>query len=146
MVISSTSAVLASIQAVSPVSIFGPSACARAGAAVAPSSARAVPAASAARGAGSILISPVLSVPSWGAAARAGSQRRLVRLAGADAERPLHVQHEDLAVADLLGAGGRGDRVHHGVHQLRGHDDLDLDLRQEAHLVLGAPVDLRPPL
>src|SRR3982750_1365244 len=130
MVIISTRAVEASIQAVSPVSIFGPSS-AMAGAAA--SSAIAAPASTRA-GILIVVVSPVRS-----GAASAASERRRVGLAGADAERRLHVQHEDLAVADLVGAGGLGDGLAHRIDQLVRHDDLDLDLRQEAHLVLGAP-------
>src|SRR5690242_1327490 len=99
MVIISTRAVEASIQAVSPVSIFGPSS-AMAGAAA--SSAMAAPASTRT---GILIV--VVSLVRFGSAA--ASERRRVGLAGADAERPLHVQHEDLAVADLVGAGGLGD-------------------------------------
>src|SRR3954469_25174315 len=100
MVIISTSAVEVSIQAVSPVSIFGPSSCARAGAAA--SSATAAPAST--RAGILIVLSPIES-------GSPASERRHVGLAGADAERPLHVQHEDLAVADLVGAGGLRHRL-----------------------------------
>jgi hypothetical protein len=49
---------------------------------------------------------------------------------------------EDLAVADLAGAGGGRDRIDHAGDQIGGHGHLDLELGQEAHGVLGAPVDL----
>src|SRR5262249_53230696 len=69
------------------------------------------------------------------------SQRRGVGFAGADANGAVETEDEDLAVADLAGLGGRGDGFD-GLVELVGRDrDLDLDLGQEAHGVLGAAVD-----
>src|SRR4030095_14825226 len=62
--------------------------------------------------------------------------------AGADAHSLLDRRDEDLAVADLAGAGGLADGVH-GAFDLAVLDhQLDLDLGQEAHGVLGAAIDL----
>src|SRR2546429_522447 len=71
------------------------------------------------------------------------SKRGFIPFARADADRRLHGRHEDLAVADVAGLGrGRHD-LGHLVHELVGYDDLDLDLREEVHRVLAAPVQLR---
>src|SRR6185436_18562549 len=64
-------------------------------------------------------------------------------LAGADPHHAVDVGDPELAVADLAGAGGLRDRVHHAVHVVVVDDDLDPHLRDEVHLVLGAPVHLR---
>src|SRR5581483_5911894 len=73
----------------------------------------------------------------------AKSEGRGIRLAGADANRMVEVDDEDLAVADLSGLGRRGDRID-GLVDLIGSDcDLDLDLGQEAHRVFGAAIDFR---
>src|SRR5438105_56745 len=73
----------------------------------------------------------------------AKSEGRGIGLAGADANRMVEVDDEDLAVADLAGLGGRGDRVD-GLVDLIGIDgDFDLDLGQEAHGVFGAAIDFR---
>src|SRR5689334_21237146 len=50
-------------------------------------------------------------------------------------------EDEDLAVADLAGLGEARDRPHHLVDLVAGDRDLDLELGQEAHGVLGAPID-----
>ena len=49
---------------------------------------------------------------------------------------------EDLPVADAPGLRALLDRVEHVVHELVGHDDLDLHLRHEVDDVRRAPVDL----
>src|SRR5262252_10730968 len=55
----------------------------------------------------------------------------------------VEVDDEDLAVADLAGLRGRGDRVD-GLVDLVGIDgNFDLDLGQEAHGVFGAAIDFR---
>src|ERR1700751_3360122 len=69
-----------------------------------------------------------------------------VGLAGADANRMVEVDDENLAVADLSGLGRRGDRIDGLVDLLGGDCDLDLDLGQEAHRVFGAAIDFRVPL
>src|SRR3984957_3140627 len=71
----------------------------------------------------------------------AGSQRRCVGLAGADAHRRLEVEDEDLAVPDLAGFRRPGDGFDGLVDLLFRDRDLDLDLRQEAHGVFGTAVD-----
>src|SRR3990170_570452 len=67
-------------------------------------------------------------------------------LAGADANDLLHGVDEDLAVADLAGAGGGDDRLDAALHLLVRHHDLDLHLRQEIHDVFRAAIELGVPL
>src|SRR5690606_18965689 len=74
------------------------------------------------------------------------SERVAVGFAGADAHRLVEAVDEDLAVADLPGAGGGGDRLDGLVGELVGHGDLDLDLGKEVHGVLGTAIDLGVPL
>src|ERR1700760_4364072 len=64
-------------------------------------------------------------------------------LAGADTNRMVEVDDEDLAVADLSGLGSGRDGVDGLVDLVRGDRDLDLDLGQEAHRVFGAAIDFR---
>src|SRR5438552_437636 len=153
---SSTSAEALSIQAVSPRSIFDPAGAGEAGAA----------GAALLGGAAGCWARTALAVaPSTSSVSRARvsrftrislgcrrraprpavgeSKRGLISLARADADRRLHRRHEDLAVADVAGLGrGRHD-LGHLVHELVGYDDLDLDLREEVHRVLAAPIQLR---
>src|SRR5829696_5540301 len=63
-------------------------------------------------------------------------------LARPDADDLTDVGDPDLAVADLAGAGSLDDRVDHALNLVVGDHDLDLHLRNEVHLVLGASVDL----
>src|SRR5205085_1221285 len=58
----------------------------------------------------------------------AGSKRRLVGLAGADAHRMFEAEHEDLAVADLAGLGRPGDGVGDFVDLVGRNRDFDLEL------------------
>src|SRR6185437_12311600 len=73
----------------------------------------------------------------------AKSEGRGIRLAGANADRMVEVDDEDLAVADLAGLGGRGDGIDGLVDGVRSDGDFDLDLGQEAHGVFSAAVDFR---
>src|SRR3954447_2867140 len=57
-------------------------------------------------------------------------------LSGADPHAPVDVDGPDLAVADLPGTGRGGDDVDHLVHVGRLDEHLDLDLGDEADLVL----------
>jgi hypothetical protein len=50
--------------------------------------------------------------------------------------------HEDLAVANLAGAGGLDDRFHGTVDNTIIHHRFDLDLGQEVDDILRAPVQL----
>src|SRR6187402_1922297 len=59
-------------------------------------------------------------------------------LAGADADDMLERDDENLAVADLAGAGGLADRLQRGIEHLVADRGLDLQLRQEVDDVLGA--------
>src|SRR6185437_15587182 len=65
-----------------------------------------------------------------------------IEFAGADAHGAVDVENEDLAIADLAGVGGSGDRFHHLLDQVGLHRDFDLYLRQEAHMVFRAAIDL----
>src|SRR5215471_1319536 len=73
----------------------------------------------------------------------AGSERRLSGFAGADADSLVEADDKDLAVADLAGLRGRGDRLDDLVGLVGGNRHFDLQLGQEAHGVLGAAVDFR---
>src|SRR5437764_987789 len=73
----------------------------------------------------------------------AKSEGRGIRLAGADADRMVEVDDEDLAVADLTGFGRCGDGLDGLVDLIGGDGDLDLDLGQEADRVFGAAIDFR---
>src|SRR5581483_2377374 len=53
---------------------------------------------------------------------------------------------EDFSVADLPGFRGAGDGADNFVDLLGVYCHLDLDLRQEAHRILGPTVDFRVPL
>src|SRR6266568_157465 len=76
----------------------------------------------------------------------AGSQRRLIGLARADAHRMVEGEHEDLAVADLAGLGRPGDGVGDLVDLVGRNRDFDFQLGQEADRIFGAPIDLGVPL
>src|ERR1700716_742890 len=73
----------------------------------------------------------------------AGSDRRSVGFAGADAHRAFEVKDEDLSVPDLAGLRRPGDGVDGLVDLVGRNRDFDLDLRQETHRVFGAAVDFR---
>src|SRR6266571_2667364 len=60
-------------------------------------------------------------------------ERLVVLFAGADADHPLDRLHEDLAVSDLPGAGGRQDRVDAGLHERLRTNHLDLYFLMEFH-------------
>src|SRR4029450_6336636 len=137
MVIISTRAVEVSIQAVSPVSSLGFSSAASASA-----GSSSVPAAPRPASSG-LSLSFIVYVP-WIVAwfTDAGSQRLGAGLAGADADRLLDAGDEDLAVADLAGAGGLADGLDRALDQRIVDHHLDLDLGQETHGVLRAAVDL----
>src|SRR5690606_15792914 len=63
-------------------------------------------------------------------------------LAGADADDGVDGHGPDLAVADLVGAGGLDDHVDDVVGVLGVDEDLDPQLGHQVDLVLGAAVDL----
>src|ERR1700758_5111344 len=73
----------------------------------------------------------------------AKSEGRGIGLAGADANRMVEVDDEDLAVADLSGFRGRGDGIDGLVDLIRGDSDLDLDLGQETHGVFSTAINFR---
>src|SRR5579863_400508 len=73
---------------------------------------------------------------------RVSSKGRGVGLAGADAHRMVEAEDENLAVADLSGFRRRGDGLDDLVDLVGRTSDLELDLRQEAHGVFGAAIDL----
>src|SRR6185436_16241833 len=70
-------------------------------------------------------------------------QRVLAGFAGADAHHLLERRDEDLAVADLAGAGRCLDGFDHALDDRVVDRRLDLHLGQKVHHVLGAPVQLR---
>src|SRR5215470_14571857 len=55
----------------------------------------------------------------------------------------VEVHDEDLAVADLAGFRGRGDRIDGLVDLIRIDGDFDLDLGQKAHGIFGAAINFR---
>src|ERR1700734_2992773 len=65
-----------------------------------------------------------------------------VGFAGADADRMIEPEYENLTVADLSGFRRRRNRVDDLVYLAGGTGDLDLDLGQKAHRILGAAIDL----
>src|SRR5215218_8422463 len=73
-------------------------------------------------------------------------QHRIPVLAGADAYRLLHRDHEDLAVAERTRAGVLQDHLRDHAHVLGLDHDLELELRPQVDGQLGAPVVLRDAL
>ena len=65
-----------------------------------------------------------------------------VGFSGANANRLLQRQHEDLAIADLAGLGGVGNGLHRLIDLVGRYRYLDLELGQEADGLFGAAVDL----
>src|SRR5690554_2255801 len=55
---------------------------------------------------------------------RLASQRIVIHLASAHPQRAVEIEREDLAIADLVGAGGPGDRLDHLIGHVIGHRDL----------------------
>src|SRR4051812_7387946 len=70
------------------------------------------------------------------------SDRVFVAFAGADAERGLDGDDEDLAVADPPGLRRGSDRLHHARREIVFDDDLQLHLGQEIDDIFGAAVQL----
>src|SRR5258708_27814079 len=68
-------------------------------------------------------------------------ERVAVGFAGPDPQRVIDRGHEDLAVANLAGAGARGDDVDGLVGEFRRNGDFDSKLGQEIHDVFRAAVD-----
>jgi hypothetical protein len=64
-------------------------------------------------------------------------------LPGPDTDRLLDRYHEDLAVADLVGAGGIHDRLNSALDEPVIEHDLDFDLGQEVDHVLRPAIDFR---
>lgn len=75
----------------------------------------------------------------WGSDAL---ERVPVQFARADPDHLVQFPHEDLPVPDLARAGGLHDGLDHGIGLVVGDGDLQLDLGQEIHDVLGAAVQL----
>src|SRR5436853_7225402 len=74
---------------------------------------------------------------------REKSEGRGIGFAGADANRVVEIDDEDLAVADLPGFRRGGDGFDGFVDLIGGDSDFDLDLGQEADRVFGAAIDFR---
>src|ERR1700730_11213707 len=68
-------------------------------------------------------------------------KRVAVGFAGPDPQGVIDRRHEDLAVADLAGAGARGNDPDRLVGEVGRDSDLDPELRQEVHDIFGAAVD-----
>src|SRR5262245_10031184 len=145
-----------SIQAVSPLSILEGAGAADAAAAGAPAAGAGASGAAvvAAGGAGccAVATSVVAQRTSSAASARVSRftvsppfrlQGALVALARADSNSRLDRMNEDLSVTDVAGLGRRRHDLGHLVDDAVRHDDLDLDLGEEIHRVLTAPIQLR---
>src|ERR1700722_11264608 len=72
-------------------------------------------------------------------------QRRHTAFAAADADGLFPLVQKNLAVADLPGSRGIDDGVHHRIHQLVIHHDLQLDLGKNVHGIFVAVVNLGMP-
>src|SRR5260370_7128631 len=71
-----------------------------------------------------------------------GSHRMITVLARPDRDGVFEPGDEYLAIPDGAGLRRVADQRHHGVHAVVGHDQLELELREEADRVLAAPVRL----
>src|SRR5262245_23303819 len=138
MVISSTSTVAVYMKPMSALLAVGAS-CANAGSATSESAA-AAPSMPAMRVNKREVIS--LTPLSFARLVLLMSKRCIVGFTRADAERMVDWRDEDFSIADLAGFGGLDDRFDGLVDLRRRNDDLDLDLREEAHGVFGTAVNL----
>src|SRR3954463_2328045 len=66
-----------------------------------------------------------------------------VGLAGADAHGGIEGEDKNLSVPDLAGLGGRGDGIDRFLDLVGRYRHFDLDLRQEAHGIFSAAINLR---
>src|SRR5712691_8447450 len=73
----------------------------------------------------------------------ASLDRVLAGLAGPYADNLAHVDHEDLAVADLARTRGLHDGLERLLHKGVADDHLDLHLGQEIDDIFGAAIELR---
>src|ERR1700733_1955273 len=73
----------------------------------------------------------------------AKSEGRGILLAGADTNRMVEVDDEDLPVADLSGFCSGRDCFNGFVDLIGGDSDFNLDLGQEAHRIFSAAIDFR---
>src|SRR6476646_9167838 len=73
---------------------------------------------------------------------KAALKRVAVGFAGPDPQGVIDRRHEDLAVADLPGAGARGNDSDRLVRKVGRDCDFDPELGQEVHDIFGAPIDL----
>src|SRR5690348_5644846 len=91
---------------------------------------------------------PPATTASRAAAARQSIRRSegsVVGLAGPDADHPLNVSDENLAVTDLPGLGRLQNGLDDLVDQVGAHGHFDPRLRHEVHDVLRAAVQLCVP-
>src|SRR5262249_2714204 len=72
-------------------------------------------------------------------------ERRGIGLAGADAHGVFQIEDEDFPITDLSGLRGASDGPYDFVDLLGVYCHFNLDLRQEAHRILGTTVDFRVP-
>src|SRR5260370_33586075 len=68
-----------------------------------------------------------------------GSHRMITVLARPDPDGVFEPGDEYLAIPDGAGLRRVADQRHHGVHAVVGHDQLELELREEVDRVLAAP-------
>src|SRR6516165_1564646 len=76
----------------------------------------------------------------WGT--RQSSQRCVVDLASADADRVFDGRDKDFSVADASHTGRPSDGFDHLVGLIGSYNNLDLYFRHEEHRVLGATINL----
>ena len=89
---------------------------------------------------------PARSSGRWRPSSSCDSQDDGSALAGADADRLLDVEDEDLPVPRLAGVGELQDHVNGPLQVDVVHRDLELQLRPQEDRRAGAPVALREPL
>jgi len=72
---------------------------------------------------------------------KTASERSLSGLARTDTDELFHLGHHNFAVADFACTGCGHHSLHDIFHNRIRHNDLDLELGQEAHVILGTPVN-----
>src|ERR1022692_3174872 len=93
------------------------------------------------RSASAVRASPVARKVCW-TVARLGLEGRFTTVVVPDADGFGYVVDEDLAVADLAGAGGRGKSLDDFVEAAGRDHHFDLDFGQQVYVVLLAAIDL----
>ena len=70
----------------------------------------------------------------------------LAHFTGADADRAVNAEYEDLAVADLSGLGCRHDGLRDLIRLMVGNSDLDPDLWHKVRRVFRTTINFVVPL